>query len=260
MTVPVYDTAGAYRAAVAELPRTAHHAGDPRGAVVVVAGNGSWADAVRAAAASGASCVIVAEPEALHPGDVRSLAEEISIPVVVERIGLREDDVRSVRDVMVDVDGLVRPRVVTVECEAPAESLDRIVADAVGWLRVCAGTSVEPRRGWASDTAGVALLEFGEPGTVVTLTWTTGGPSGVGWIRMQTLGERRIEVVIDGARAVVAYETAAGRTVLPPALESSSRLVLRRAAHAVSRGEAHHELSELAEDTELALRLMAPRL
>ena len=98
--IAVVAAAGAYRAAVAELPLSARLGAGPSGAVVVVPGDPGWVDAVRGAEEAGARAVLVADPEPAPVDQLRLLAQRTRIPVALERPLLRADaaaDAQSAR-------------------------------------------------------------------------------------------------------------------------------------------------------------------
>lgn len=262
LPVPVHAPVGPYSAAVAELPVTTRPSDVQRGAIVVVSRNESWPDAVRAAITSGAAAIVLADPCVTGYSAMRALARDVTVPVIVERPRLRGDAIRKATATRVEDGAVLWPNVVTVECEAPTELLAAVVRDAVGWLRVLSNATVAMSSSLVLETAGLALLESPRragAGLSMPLRWTAGGPSVDGWIRVNALGEQRTEIVVDGARATVAFENAGGRTIAPRSREGSPRLALRRAVQALSEAEVPTDLTELAADVELAHRILSRR-
>ena len=84
-----------YRAAIAELSRSATLVEEARGAVAVVPGVGDWWQGLLSARDQGAAAVVLAEPEMLprelFDGGSGPGTWPADIPVVVERPRLRPD-------------------------------------------------------------------------------------------------------------------------------------------------------------------------
>ncbi|ADX71402.1 hypothetical protein Asphe3_01840 [Pseudarthrobacter phenanthrenivorans Sphe3] len=250
-----------YAAAAAELPVSAALAGDRRGAVVVVPGSGDWWNVMLAARAGGAAAVVLAQPSVLRREDVGAFPWPGDIPVVVERPRLRPD---VVADALRARRGLP-PRLVTVECAAPAGALDSVILDGLGWARFLAGGSLTFRAGLAAAHGRMALLDSVAPagsggGSVsATLAGTPiGGRHSGGLLQVLALGEVRSEITVDQPAGLTRVETCTEEGVLraPERYESSARLALRRALEACSSSAPVPDLDELAEDHALARALL----
>lgn len=245
----VVAPAGAYRAAIAELPLRTTLVARAAGAVVVVPGEAGWVDAGIAAASAGAVAIVVADPVFTPAADVRRLAEA-GIPVVVERTMLRADVVEDARRTWVGGTGWTAPRAAVVDGGAPPAQLPVVVRDALGWLRVLSGD----RLSLVAVRGGLALLETGA-GIASTLSVVaTERPRG--WIKALALGEIVTEVDVDSRGTRLVTATAAGRLVAPTRFESSERLAVRRALAAVEAGERPEDLVDLAADAELVERIL----
>ncbi len=243
--IAVVAPAGAYRAAVAELPLSSRLGDRPSGAVVVVPGDPRWVERVRAAEEAGARAVVVADPEPAPVDEVLLLAQRTRIPVVLERPLLRADATADAQSARAAQAGTVPPRAVVLDGAASAGRLSVIARDAVGWGRVLAGQAPT----LVSADRGLALLETAD-GTVLTLSVVATRRPGRGWVRAQALGEVLTEVEVEGRASSIAVATAAGRLALPVRFESSERLALRRAVAAVEAHDRPSDLVDLIADTE----------
>jgi hypothetical protein len=242
--ISVVAAAGAYRAAVAELPLSSRLGDRPSGAVVVVPGDAGWVDAVRRAEEAGARAVVVADPEPAPLDEVRLLAQRTRIAVVLERPLLRADAAADAQSARAAQDGTA-PRVIVLDAAASAQRLSVITRDAVGWGRVLAGRAPT----LVSGDRGLALLETAD-GTALTLSVVATRRPGRGWVRAQALGEVLTDVDVEGRASSIAVATAAGRFVLPTRFESSERLALRRAVAAAAAHDQPGDLADLIADTE----------
>ena len=243
--IAVHTRAGAYRAAVAELPLSASLIDSPAGAVVVVPGDRGWVGAVIAAEQAGARAVVVADPMLVAVDDLQLLAGSIAIPLVVERPLLRPDVAGDARAAMPGEGPGAIPRTIVIDAAASGARLGVVARDAVGWGRVLAGEA--PRH--LSGDRGLALLETAG-GTAVTLSIVTTRRPGAGWVRAQALGEAIADVDVEGRVVSVVISTLSGRLILPPRYESSERMAVRRALAAVESGESPGDLRDLISDTE----------
>ncbi|GAB2844885.1 hypothetical protein ACFQ0P_03620 [Microbacterium insulae] len=242
----------AYRAATAELPRSARAAAAGAGVVVVVDGSGRWWTAARSAIAGGASGIVVARPERLPDEGIGDLIAS-GIPVVVERPLVRPDVTALALP-----DG-VRPAAVTVECHA--RGLAAALRDAVGWARVVAGGALVLRQA-ASAAPGrsLALLESPSGLAVSLLAATQPGAPGGGRVRVTALGEELAELDADAGALRLATADAAGGRIAPMRWETSERLALRRVIDAVRTDSGPRDLVELDDDERLARAILsAPR-
>jgi hypothetical protein len=244
--IPVLTTDARYGAAIAELPLSLRPADQPTGAIVVVAGT-DWARGVRSAIDAGALAVVVPDPALTGAADLGALADDVRVPVIVERPLLRADLADDARTPTADA----RPAVIVVDGAAPAARLPALARDAAGWGRILAGgpLSVDVARG------GIGSLRGASGVTVVVNLAATARPGG-GWLRAAALGDPLVEVEVEGLSARVTVASAGGSLALPTRFESSSRLALRRAAAALASGEPTRDLHDLASDTAIADRLV----
>jgi hypothetical protein len=236
-----------YRAALAELPRSARAADLPGGAVVVVPGDPGWVDATKAAVAAGAVAVVIAQPAFVPAGSIRRLADEVGIPVVVERALLRPDvgeDAASGRNG-------AAARLLVADGAARAAQVPVVAREAVGWLRALASAKLT----MVGAAGSFSMLES-DAGVPATLSIVATSRPGGGWIHVQALGEVITEVEVEEDDAQVATATAAGRLIAPPRYESSARLALRRALAAVTDRQEMQDLRGLAEDTDLVEQML----
>ncbi|BCW72886.1 hypothetical protein [Arthrobacter sp. NicSoilB8] len=247
----------AYVAAVAGLPLSAVRTDDVRGAVAVVPGSGDWWHGMLAARAEGAVAVVLADPGVLPQEILASRPWPGDIPLIAERPRLRPDVVADA----------VRARqgspaqIVTVECAAPAASLDAVLRDGFGWARSLARGRLTPQACRATAHGRVALMDSAGPdgGSVpATLVGTpVGGAHIGGLVQVLALGEVRTEVTVDQPAGLTRLETstADGALRAPERYESSARLALRRALVACSSGRRVTDLDELLEDMALTWAL-----
>lgn len=244
--VGVVDPTGRYHAAVAELPLSTRSAERVPGALVVIPGTAGWTDAALAASETGAAALVVAEPEFVPAAELRSLAQGLHIPLIIERPLLRADVAKDA----IDRRAGESPRVLAVDGGAGAAGLLSVTRDAVGWLRVLAGGGLAV----ASSDGALALLQT-EAGIAGTLTVTVTARPGPGWIRAHALGETITDVEIDGRAARVTTASAVGRLTSPTRFESSERLALRRAVAVLADRDRSDDLGELLADTDLVERM-----
>ncbi|MCU1568756.1 MAG: hypothetical protein JWQ56_3693 [Pseudarthrobacter sp.] len=256
--VSVYSTLPAYTAAVAELPVSAAHTENVRGAVAVVPGAGDWWQGMLAARAGGASAVVLADPAVLPRGAGESERWPGDIPVIVERPRVRFDVVAAA----VAARRGSPARIITVECAAPAAGLGALICDGFGWMRSLAGGALALQSSIATVHSRIALLDSVDfkSGTVpATLSATTIGglPSG-GLLQVLVLGEVRTEVTVDQPAGFARVETATeeGSLRAPVRYESSARVALRRAFDACLSGEPATDLEELLQDLALTRALL----
>ncbi|WP_285318810.1 hypothetical protein [Pseudarthrobacter sp. lyk4-40-TYG-27] len=250
----VFTRSPAYVAAAAGLPASARLADDVCGAVAVIPGSGNWWAGLLDARDEGAAAVVIADPAALPREVFAAGTWSGDIPVVVDRPGLRADmvanAVRARRGTL--------PRVVTVECAAPAALLDAVIRDGLGWARTLTGSQLTLRAGMAAAQGVLALLDSPVAGgsrIPSTLVGTAlEGPAAGGLIQVLALGEVRTEVAIDHAAGRVKLETSTveGALRAPERYEAPARLALRRAIEAASSGREVADLQELLEDQRLA--------
>ncbi|MHC6229253.1 hypothetical protein ACX5I6_05825 [Arthrobacter sp. MMS24-T111] len=250
----VFTRLPAYVAAAAGLPASARLAEDVRGAVAVIPGSGNWWAGLLDARDRGAAAVVIADPAALPREVFAAGAWSGGIPVVVDRPGLRTD---MVADAVRARRGTL-PRVVTVECAAPAALLDAVIRDGLGWARFLAGSRLTFRAGMAAAQGTMALLDSPVAGGSRLSSTLVGtvleGPAAGGLLQVLGLGEVRTEVAIDHAAGRVKLEasTVEGALTAPERYEAPARLALRRAIEAASSGREVADLEELVEDQRLA--------
>jgi hypothetical protein len=246
----VFAPAGAYRAAVAELPLSARLADAPSGAIVVVPGGPGWVDGASAAVSAGAVAVLVAGVGFESSADLRRLAEA-GIPIIIERPLLRTDAAADAVAARTAASSEMSPRIIVAEAAASRARLAAAMQDAVGWLRILAG---ETPTLVAADQ-GLVLLEA-SAGISATLTSVATGRPGAGRIRVQALGEVITDVEVEGRATYVTTASAAGRLIAPQRFESSERLALRRALEAVAGHTVPADLDDLLADAALVERLL----
>jgi hypothetical protein len=254
----VFAALPAYAAAVAGLSRSAALTNDLRDAVAVVPGSGDWWQGLLAARAGGAAAVVIADPGLLPREALEAHPWPGDIPVIVERPRLRPD-------VVADAVRARRgspPRIITVECAAPAEGLDAVIRDGFGWARSLAQDSLTFRSGIAAPQGGMALLDSAGPAggfIPTTLAGTVaGGVHAGGLLQLLALGEVRTEVTVDQPAGLTRLETSTedGTLRAPERYESPVRLALRRALEAQSSGPSVPDLAELFEDMTLTRTLL----
>ena len=256
----VFTSLPSYMAAVAELPLSAALTEDVGGAVVVVPGSGDWWQGMLAARAGGASAVVVADPGVLPREVLESEPWPGGIPVIVERPLLRPDFVADA----VRARRSSPARIITVECAAPAASLDAVIRDGFGWQRSLVQGRLTLRSSVATAQGRMALLdhEAASGGSVpATLAATVmGGIHAGGLLQVLALGEVRTEVTVDQPAGLMRLETSAedGTLRAPDRYESSARLALRRAFEACASGGAVTDLEDLLEDMALTGDLLRP--
>ena len=253
-----------YRAAIAELPRSATLVEEARGAVAVVPGVGDWWQGLLSARDQGAAAVVLAEPEMLprelFDGGSGPGTWPADIPVVVERPRLRPDLVWGAARARQGT----RARIVTVECAATAAALDDVIRDGLGWVRSLVQGPLTLVAGSCAGQVRMALLDTrAADGTSIpaTLVGTVlDGPGAGGFLQVLALGEVRTELVLDQAAGLVRLETStAGETLgAPQHYESSARLTLRRTLEALSSGQPVPDLEDLLQDMRLARELLEP--
>ncbi|MGX5715820.1 hypothetical protein [Arthrobacter sp. MAHUQ-56] len=253
-----------YRAAIAELSRSATLVEEARGAVAVVPGVGDWWQVLLSARDQGAAAVVLAEPEMLprelFDGGSGPGTWPADIPVVVERPRLRPDLVWEAARARQGT----RARIVTVECAATAAALDDVIRDGLGWVRSLVQGPLTLVAGSCAGQARMALLDArAADGTSIpaTLVGTVlDGPGAGGFLQVLALGEVRTELVLDQAAGLVRLETwTAGETLgAPQHYESSARLTLRRTLEALSSGQPVPDLEDLLQDIRLARELLEP--
>lgn len=260
----VFTGLPSYVAAVAELSVSAALGDDVRGAVAVVPGSGDWWQGLQSARACGALAVVLVDPAVLQREAVNAVSWPGDIPVIVERSRLRPD---VVADALRARRGSP-PRLVTVECAAPAAALDGVILDGFGWARSLAGGPLTLQASIATAQGKIALLDsrdsvdLGDSGggaVPVTLAATPiGGLHPGGLLQVLALGEVRTEVTVDQPAGLTRLETCTEEGTLraPERYESSARLALRRAIEACSSGEPVADLDELVEDLALAWALL----
>ncbi|WP_285246691.1 hypothetical protein [Pseudarthrobacter sp. efr-133-R2A-89] len=250
----VFTRLPAYVAAAAGLPASARLAEDVCGAVAVIPGSGNWWAGLLDARDQGAAAVVIADPAAPPLEVFAAGAWSGGIPVVVDRPGLRAD---MVADAVRARRGTL-PRVVTVECTAPAALLDAVIRDGLGWARSLAGSQLTFRAGMAAGQGIMGLLDSPMAGggrLSSTLVGTVlEGPAAGGLLQVLALGEVRTEVAIDLAagRVKLGTSTVEGALRAPERYEAPARLALRRAIEAASSGREVADLEELLEDQRLA--------
>lgn len=249
----------AYAAATAELPRTAAPADGIQGAVAVVPGSGDWWQGLLAARSGGAVAVVITDPGTLPWEALEARPWPGGIPVIVERPRIRSD-------VVADAIRARRgspARIVTVECAAPAASLEGVIRDGFGWARSLGQGPLTLQAGSATTQGRIALLSSaGTAGapvpTTLAATAAAAGPHGGGLLQVLALGEVRTEITVDQPAGLMRLETSTEEGILraPERYESSARLALRRALAACSSGEPVADLDELLEDISLAAALL----
>ncbi|WP_173921645.1 hypothetical protein [Agromyces sp. Marseille-P2726] len=238
-----------YRAAVDGLPARATLVDRLAGAVVVVDGRGDWWQPAEAAAAAGASGLVVDDPGEVPRTALGELAERIGVPVVVHRPLLRADLAAAA----VAQRGGVAPRVFAAECAGESVQLVGAVRDALGWLRELSDASLRVVTATVSPTGGTALVRAEGTGLVGSLIITQARLGGA-IVRVQALGETGTEVELDApmGRLTLTTTTSRGRLIEPALFEAGERSALRRAIDAVTGGGAIRDLEDLRHDAEAA--------
>ncbi|MET0672066.1 MAG: hypothetical protein ABWY37_01105 [Microbacterium pygmaeum] len=254
--------------ALAELPLSARRADGAQGAIVAVPGEAGWVDAALAAVSAGAVALVISDPVVVPAGELRRL-EKSRILVIVERTLLRPDVARDAVDARAAASDALPARMLAADARAAASDAlpARILAadvsasraglaaatrDAVGWLRIVAGESLE----LVAAGAGLALLKT-SAGIPATLTAVVTGRADAGRIRVQGLGEVTTDIEVEGRAVRLATSSLAGRLFAPTRFESSGRLALRRALEAVAADATPSDLNDLIADTDLAERVAA---
>ena len=254
-SIAVSTSLEGYLTAVAELPLRTHLSDARSGAVVVVPGQGEWCDGVRAAHAAGAAAVVLAAPDPAPADAIDALIEDVAgLPVIVDRPLLRPDAAEDALAGRVFAGRHTAPRLITVDCAAPASDLAAATREAIGWLRRLSGGDLAH----LSGDGGLALCEpEGSAGTLAAITIVQ--VNGVSGLRIHALGEVVTEVEVSAARTVVSTSTSAGRMTAPSRYESAERLSLRRALDAMKGGEPPADLRDLAKDAALVGQLSSAR-
>ena len=219
----------------------------------MVPGGNDWVDGVREAVEDGALAVVVADPGLVPVAEVRRLAAEVRIPVIVERPLLRADVAADARATREGDAGWAAPHVVVLDGAASAARLGVIARDAVGWARTLTGQALT----FVSSDRGLALLDAA--GVAVAVSVVATRRPGRGWVRAQALGTVVTDVEVEGREARVTSSTEAGRLIRPTRFESSERLALRRAIEAIAAAEHPADLDELLSDTAVAEHLLHVR-
>jgi hypothetical protein len=256
--VRVFAELPAYSAAVAELPLSTAITDARRGAVVVVPGSGDWRTAMQDAMAAGAVALVLADPAVLRREAVEAVPWPRGIPVIVERPRLRPD---VVADALLARRGSP-PRLITVECAAPAAALDGVILDGFGWARSLTEAPLALHASIATVQGRIALLESRDSGdgpVPATLACTPiGGLHPGGLLQVLALGEVRTEVTLDQPARLARVETFTEEGALRAheRFESSARLALRRAIDACLSDGPTADLEELLQDMALARSLL----
>jgi hypothetical protein len=243
MSTPVVAPQADFRAACAELPRSARLVDEPRGAVVVTTGS---ADSLVRAAEQGAVALIAPRPGSALP--------DVGLPVVVDRPLLRVDLAADARSDQA-------PALVQIEASAAVADVPATLRDALGWARILVGGTLELRERQVAPDAVTVLLDGGTrdatPVPVALVITSRRGTSP--WLRATALGPERREVVVDVARGLARVERASvdGRTFPPIRWESPARLALRRALDAVT-GARPADLTDWNHDDALAQAIAGP--
>lgn len=237
--------------ALAELPLSARRADGAQGAIVAVPGEAGWVDAALAAVSAGAVALVISDPVVVPAGELRRL-EKSRILVIVERTLLRPDVARDAVDARAAASDALPARILAADVSASRAGLAAATRDAVGWLRIVAGESLE----LVAAGAGLALLKT-SAGIPATLTAVVTGRADAGRIRVQGLGEVTTDIEVEGRAVRLATSSLAGRLFAPTRFESSGRLALRRALEAVAADATPSDLNDLIADTDLAERVSA---
>jgi hypothetical protein len=257
-TMRVFAELPTYSAAVAGLPLSAAITDHRRGAVVVVPGSGDWWIAMLEAMAAGAAAVVLTDPAVLQRGVVEAVPWPGDIPVIVDRPRLRPD---VVADALLARRGSP-PRLVTVECAAPAAALDGVILDGFGWARSLTGAPLALHASIATVQGRIALLESRDSGDgsvpATVMATPVGGVHPGGLLQVLALGEVRTEVTLDQAARLARVETFTEEGALraPERFASSERLALRRAIDACLSDGPTADLDELLQDMALARSLL----
>ena len=222
---------------------SARLADDVAGAVVVLGGATGWVDAVLEAAASGAIAILVADPAVVPADGLRLLADELRIPLIVERPLLRHDVAQAAA---AGRQGAAA-RALSADAGAGAARMSAVRRDALGWLRVLAR---EPLAVVGGDRE-LTLLRTAS-GIPVTLSVAPSERPRGGWIRAEALGETRTDVRLEAADVRVTTSTRAGVLIAPTLFESSERLAVRRAIESLTAADLAPDLDDLRADAALA--------
>ncbi len=244
--IGVCTSLASYGAAIVELPQSARPSRELGGSIVVIEGHEGWFERAVSAVEAGAAGLVVADPaveDCVLSGDADSRLRRV--PVALDRDLLRAD-------VAADAAREAGASVLTATCAAPSEAFGRTVCDAVGWLRILAGSSLR-----------VNAVK-GRGGGVILAAETGGGPAGlmarvlvegaaVPRLRVSAIGEVRTDVSAASASATVLKTDDERGTVIAPArFESRERLALRRVIAAVTCGSPLTDLAEFASDAAIA--------
>lgn len=268
------DPLGAYRVAVAELPRSAGLATHPTSAVVVLDARGSerWVAGVEDALAAGALGVIVDGIDGVDAGlglgswgvgDVTRMAGSDcpagsstagGAPVLVARRFLPS----SLRDAVFASEAELGDGARLVMVEAGGALETGVLRDALGWARVLADaplTLVSARPG----VHGAAALAESEQGVPVPISWTRSVEPA--WLRVSAFGAVEVQVDIDDGSGIasVTGRSADGERVVRGGFEGRARRQLRRAIDAVHASAWPEDLPGLLQDLRLQRCIVGPR-
>lgn len=261
--IGVSTTSPAYSVAAAELPLSvvAVPPGAEAGAIVVIDGEDGWLDRATAAAARGASALILTDPRLGMHDERAARTLSAQLPVILDRPHFRPD-------VMDDVLGhslgaplgtgasWARWALVIANCQAQRTRLPEVLCDTVGWLRVLAGPlALERARG-----AGVGVLaQLHGPGGTVSLTARVLAEAGADpRFAVMGIGSRRLQLVIEpGEPALVRWAGEDGEATAGLRFEGRARLAVRRAASALREGERPDDVNEFIADAVIARELAA---
>lgn len=232
---PVLASLAEYRTAIAELPLTTRGTAHPAGAIVVVAGEGSWWDAAHRAVAAGAAAIVVARPAAAPPAGA-----SFDAPVILERPRLRPDVVEDAFAFGSE------PRALSALCRWGADAT--VVHDTIGWLRVLADGPLRA----AAAARGLGLLERVDAGGPAIGLTVLRGPTMPDAFRIDALAECRLEVDAGAVEVRVTGADERGSHLAPRRLEGSARIALRRAIRVIDDGDAPDDVELLRHDIELA--------
>lgn len=244
----VFDPAGIYRSAVAELPLHARSSGHVAGAIGVVFGVDDWIAAVARLQSEGAVAVVVSDPDVTSVQDIRHLVRHTRIPVVLERPLLRADAAAAA---LAGRNGHA-PRLLVADGAARPGAVDVVARELCGWVRILAGQQFAVA---AADTS-LALLT-GAAGVPAAISVVSVRRRGSGHLRVQALGEVITDVRVEGRETRMSTSSAAGSLVAPVLYESSERVALRRAFGALASPALIADLEELALDSALVRASLA---
>ena len=251
--IPVFSDLLAYRVAVAALPKSAHLASHPAGAVVVVDGSTRWEEAAADAVAAGASAVVVAEPPHVPHERPAQAVERVPVPIIVARSRLRHDVVSLAMEHRAEV----RPRIVTAECRSTLDAVPGMVRDAVGWIRELAMGSLGVATSAVGAGGGTALLKAANGRPAGSMIVTVTRPEGT-LLRVTALGETTTEMELDepmGSFELVT-STSGGRLLAPAGYETGERVALRRALDAVAARTRPSDLANVMHDDGVARAIL----